>query len=228
MCSLAVPAQLPAKTACVLLVAGDNGDRVVAGDAAHHIGQTHRVERRARRVGKAGQRFEHHHDARAVCAHTAFVQDQLEPLRVVDVVGLVRNSIAAASAAERLFVKIQLLDVTRDGRLLALDAAFGQVSNQLLLCLNVVLGDQLKYFLLPLALHDLLSHFPRPDARRSGFLLFFPLSLSGLFSARPGSYRSSRLTGQDMQRGPPRPRDSSADGMEMTSMPFLSSSSLVT
>ena len=38
----------------------------------------------------------------------------------------------------------------------------------------------------------------------------------------PDAYRSSRLTGQDIQRGPPRPRESSADGMVMTSMPFLS------
>ncbi len=48
------------------------------------------------------------------------------------------------------------------------------------------------------------------------------------FAARTQAPRGSRRTGQDMQRGPPRPVPSSLPAMRMTSMPASSSRALVT
>ena len=187
--------QIIAQALGLLLAAGDDRHGVVAGDAAEHIGQLHRVDSRARRIGEPRQRLEQHNDPRIVHAHAALIQNELQALRVVDVVGLAGYGVAAAAAADRLLIKVQLLDIARDGRLLALDAALGETRDELLLRLDIVLFDQ----------------------------LFFLLSFcGGIF------YRSSRLTGQDMQRGPPRPRDSSADGTVNTSRPCFASKSFVT
>ena len=54
--SLAVLAQIIAQALGLLLAAGDDRHGVVAGDAAEHIGQLHRVDGRARRIGEPRQR----------------------------------------------------------------------------------------------------------------------------------------------------------------------------
>ena len=111
--SLAVLAQIIAQALGLLLAAGDDRHGVVAGDAAEHIGQLHRVDSRARRIGEPRQRLEQHNDPRIVHAHAALVQNELQALRVVDVVGLAGHGVAAAAAADRLLIKVQLLDIAR-------------------------------------------------------------------------------------------------------------------
>ena len=66
--SLAVLAQIIAQALGLLLAAGDDRHSVVAGDAAEHIGQLHRVDGRTRRVGEPRQRLEQHNDPRIVHA----------------------------------------------------------------------------------------------------------------------------------------------------------------
>ena len=56
--SLAVLAQIIAQALGLLLAAGNDRHGVVAGDAAEHIGQLHRVDGRARRIGEPRQRLE--------------------------------------------------------------------------------------------------------------------------------------------------------------------------
>ena len=56
---------------------------------------------RARRIGEPRQRLEQHDDPRVVHAHAALIQNELQALRVVDVVGFAGHGVAAAAAADR-------------------------------------------------------------------------------------------------------------------------------
>lgn len=187
--SLAVLAQIIAQALGLLLAAGDDRHGVVAGDAAEHIGQLHRVDGRARRIGEPRQRLEQHNDPRVVHAHAALIQNELQALRVVDVVGLAGHGVAAAAAADRLLIKVQLLDIARDGRLLALDAALGETRDELLLRLDIVLFDQLQDLLLSLALHGSLpfsSARPAAGADELFSSSFFSRSAVEFFTGRRG------------------------------------------
>ena len=165
--------------------AGDDGHGIVARDAPEHLRQAHRVDGRARSVGKARQRFEQHHDARAVHADAALIQNELQAPRVVDMVGPARNGVAAAAAAEGLLIKVELLDIARDGRLLALNAALGQARDELLLRLNVVLFDQFQDLLLSLAF-QLSSSYRRIRTRRKGGRVPRKGRICGVLTGRRG------------------------------------------
>ena len=98
--------------------------------------------------------------------------------------GLAGHGVAAAAAADRLLIKVQLLDIARDGRLLALDAALGETRDELLLRLDIVLFDQLQDLLLSLALHGSL---PFSSARSAaGADELFSRSAVEFFTGRRG------------------------------------------
>lgn len=134
------PAQLLAEALRRGFVPHDDEHRIVAADAADHGGQiVHRVESRARRAGKARHRFEDHKVLRVVHTQAALAQDALEPVVKVAARRARRGGVTVASAAARLFIQVQLLDVAGNSRLRAGDAAFGKPLEQLLLRFDRVL-----------------------------------------------------------------------------------------
>ena len=141
------------------VVAHDDQRRIVAGERADHVGHMQRVDVRAGRRTQAGHGLDDDQVLRKVDIRDAFAEDHAEAaVKAVDVVGLRRGIVIAAQTVE-CFDDAQLLDVARNGRLRAAEAAGVQLVEQLLLRFNVFFCDQLQNFRLTVRFHEETSRF---------------------------------------------------------------------